>query len=65
MKAVKKGQTSSYKRNKYYGGQVQLDKYNYHCCMLYMKAVKRGSPKTSHHKKIKISEKKSTGHCTP
>ena len=29
---------------------MQPDKDNEHCCVLYMKVVKRGNPKSSHHK---------------
>ena len=46
-----KVQTSNYKIDKYQGGNVKHDKYNQHCYMLYMKAVKRLNPKSSHHKK--------------
>ena len=28
---------------------VQHDKYNYHCCMLYMNVIKSVNPKSSHH----------------
>ena len=41
-------QTSSYKTNKYWGCNVQHDKYNEHNCMLHMK-VKRVNPESSHH----------------
>ena len=46
-----KVQISSYKTNKYQGCTVQHDKYNYHCCVLYTKAVKRANPKSSHTRK--------------
>ena len=45
-----KVETSSYKTNKQQGCNVQHSKYNQHCCMLYMKVVKRVNPKSSHHK---------------
>ena len=38
-----KVQTSSFKRNKYYGCNVQHDKNNEHCCMLCMKFVESKS----------------------
>ena len=31
---------------------VQHNKYNQHCCMLYVKVVKRVNPKSSDHKKF-------------
>ena len=42
--------TSSYKLNQHLGCSVQRDEYNSHCCMLYMKAVRRADPKTYYHK---------------
>ena len=47
---VQKVQTSNYKINKYQGCKVQHDKYNQHCCMLYMEVVMRVNPKSSHDK---------------
>ena len=47
-----KVQTSSNKINKYQGCNIQHDKYNEHCCVLYMKVVKRVNRKSSHHKEI-------------
>lgn len=44
-----KVQTSSYKINKYQGWDVQHDKYNEHCSVLYRKVVERVNPRTSHH----------------
>ena len=43
-------QTFSHEINKYYRCNVQHDKHNQHCCMLYMKIIKRVNPNSSHHK---------------
>ena len=49
-----KEQTSSYKINKYWGCNVQHNRYNEHCCTLYMKVVERVNPKSSHHKEKNV-----------
>ena len=36
--------------DKYQGCDVQQDKHNEHCCILYMKVAKTVNPKSSHHK---------------
>ena len=36
--------------NKYLGYNIQHDDHSYHCCIIYMKVVKRINRKNSHHK---------------
>lgn len=40
-----KVQTSSYKRNKYWGGTIQYFNYNKYCCMAHLNVSKRVDPK--------------------
>lgn len=46
-----KEETSSYTKTKYLRQNVQYDKYNEYCYILYMKAIKKVNPKSSHYNK--------------